>query len=301
MKKKLLDFLIKRILTPFAYGYMHFVAWTSHWRIINRRQLDEIKNDDENVIFAFWHNQLVLMPYWYKNNFPNKELSVLISKSKDGDYLREVVEYFKFDTVRGSTSKGGDVALRALMEKVNKGFMIGITPDGPRGPRYIVQKGVIKLAQATGCRIVPVAYDTSWKVILRTWDRLKVPLPMGNVYCIFGKPLTISTSSQKNNLEEKRIRLEEELNRINKEVARRVAWWVGVKEKIEDRRRILKDRRKGVGDRRQGLKNRRQMTRTTSVGAQEPERRFGPGNRRQGPEDRRNDKEDRRQKIETKK
>lgn len=227
MKKKLLNFLIKKILTPLVYAYMQLVGWTSHWRIIKRRQLDDIRKEGEIVIFTFWHNQLVLMPYWYKNSFPSKPLSVLISKSKDGEYIRKIIEYFRFDVVRGSSSQGGQTALRGLIERLKKGNIIGITPDGPKGPRYKVQKGVIMLAQATGCRIFPAACDTSWKIVMRTWDRFRIPLPMGNIYAICGKPISVPADADKEELEKKRKELESELNRINRDVSRRVAWWVG--------------------------------------------------------------------------
>lgn len=224
---KFIDFLIKKMIIPFAYAYMQLVAWTSHWRSINRSQIEQIKKKGETVIFAFWHNQLVLMPYLYKNSFTSKKVSVLISWSKDGEYIKKVVEYFKFDVVRGSTSQGGRSAFRGLIERLKQGYLVGITPDGPRGPRYKVQKGVILLAQLTGCRIIPVACDTSWKMELRTWDRLRVPLPMGNMYAICGKPIPIHVNASKTEIEKKQQELENELIRINKEAKRRVAWWVG--------------------------------------------------------------------------
>ena len=229
MNRNVVDFVIKRILTPIVFGYMQIVAWTSHWRIIKRRQIDDIRTYNKPVIFAFWHNQLVLMPSWYKNSFPEKPLSVLISKSKDGEYIQKVIDYFKFSIVRGSSRRGGDKALLGLIDKLKKGSMIAITPDGPRGPRYVVQKGVIKLAQTTGCEIIPVAYDSNWKIVLRTWDRLKVPLPLGNIYAICGNPIIVSSEASKDELEDNRRLLEDELNRINREVARRVAWWWGRK------------------------------------------------------------------------
>jgi lysophospholipid acyltransferase (LPLAT)-like uncharacterized protein len=142
-----------------------------------------------------------------------------------------VIEYFKFDVVRGSSSQGGRTALKGMIERLKEGFIVGITPDGPKGPRYKVQKGVILLAQATGCRILPVACDTSWKAVLRTWDRFRIPLPMGNIYAMCGKPVTVPAKASKKELENKRMQLEAELNRINNEASRRVAWWVGRKHK----------------------------------------------------------------------
>ena len=116
----------------------------------------------EKFIFAIWHNRLALCLLLYRRYVarpaPEHRMAAMVSASKDGGLLARILELFGVEPVRGSSSRRGPRALRELIAWGERGYDLAITPDGPRGPCYSVQEGVISTAQITGLSIVPVAY-----------------------------------------------------------------------------------------------------------------------------------------------
>jgi lysophospholipid acyltransferase (LPLAT)-like uncharacterized protein len=126
---------------------------------VNREVMDRLREGGEKIILAFWHGQLFMMPYVY----PGEQITILVSRHRDGEYISRAMEWFGFATTRGSTTSGGGLALRGMVKKYRQGFDLAFTPDGPRGPRHRVQPGVIQAGRLTGGPIVPVAFDCTKK------------------------------------------------------------------------------------------------------------------------------------------
>jgi hypothetical protein len=145
------------------------------------------ERDGRRFILAFWHRHLLLMPYAYRG----PGISVLVSRSRDGELIARTVERFGIKTARGSSSRGGAAGLRGLLRQARAGLDIAFTPDGPRGPRGVVQPGVLLAAAATGWPIVPVAWAARPSRRLGSWDRKVVPLPLGRVRFVYGEPLWV--------------------------------------------------------------------------------------------------------------
>jgi lysophospholipid acyltransferase (LPLAT)-like uncharacterized protein len=146
------------------------------------------------VIFAFWHNRILLMPYIYRKVSPGRRLKVMISRSRDGEFISAVAARFGIGAVRGSSSRGAVSALREAVRVLQEGASdIGITPDGPRGPRHVVQEGVVRMARQSGAAVVPVTYALSWKWEANSWDRFQVPLPFSRCDLHFGPMLSPAT------------------------------------------------------------------------------------------------------------
>jgi lysophospholipid acyltransferase (LPLAT)-like uncharacterized protein len=142
---------------------------------------------DERFILAFWHRHLLLMPYAYRG----RRISVLISRSGDGELIARTVARFGIDASRGSSSRGGAAGLRELLRKGAAGYDLAFTPDGPRGPAGRVQPGVMLAAAATGFPVQPVAIAASRCRRLRSWDRFLVPLPGATVHIVYGEALAV--------------------------------------------------------------------------------------------------------------
>jgi len=140
------------------------------------------------VIFSIWHNRLALSLMLYgryiQRQAPARRLAAMVSASRDGALLARVLEHFRVAPVRGSTSRRGPQALREFVSWGERGYDLAITPDGPRGPCYVVQDGVVSLAQLTGLPILPVAYRLQWKYRPHSWDRFQVPVP-GSACTVF--------------------------------------------------------------------------------------------------------------------
>jgi lysophospholipid acyltransferase (LPLAT)-like uncharacterized protein len=167
------------------------------------------------VIFCVWHNQLAFSMAVYRERprklQPERRLAAMVSASRDGALLARILENFGVQPVRGSTSRRGPQALLELTSWAEQGYDLAITPDGPRGPRYHVQEGVVALAQLTGLPIVPVTCHTPWKICAKSWDRFQIPLPFARCDVVFGEPLRIPREAGEREREALRLELEKRL------------------------------------------------------------------------------------------
>lgn len=175
----------------------------------------------EKIIFAIWHNRLALALILYERYVARRDrhrkMAALVSASRDGALLARILELFNVQPVRGSSSRRGAQALRELVTWGQRDHDLAITPDGPRGPRYVVQEGVISAAQLTGLPIVPVAYRLSWKITFKSWDRFQMPLPFARCDVITGSALRVPREATAEEREALRQELEERLRAITRD------------------------------------------------------------------------------------
>lgn len=163
------------------------------------------------IIHVLWHNQIFASPYLWRKMYPKRECVVLTSASKDGAVLASAVKVFKVGAVHGSSSRRGAAAIVALRRAAKAGKDLVFTPDGPRGPRYQLQPGVVKIAQTTGLLIVPmhIEYLSCWT--LKTWDRFRIPKPFSKVRIALREPITVPRELDAEGFEKERLRLEKSL------------------------------------------------------------------------------------------
>jgi lysophospholipid acyltransferase (LPLAT)-like uncharacterized protein len=186
------------------------IGSTLRWRIDDAPGL-LAKTPERSCIFAFWHNRIFLLPYLFRKHWHSRQrdrVAVLVSASKDGEKLARVLSKFDLICVRGSSSRRGKEALLEMTSLVNDGYDAGITPDGPRGPKYHCQDGVISLAQLTQAPIIPVSYDLSHKITVNSWDNFMVPLPFARATLRIGPPMTVPADASDEQREQKRLELE---------------------------------------------------------------------------------------------
>jgi len=186
------------------------IGGTLRWRIEDPSGL-LANTPQRSCIFAFWHNRIFLLPYLFRKHWHSRQrdrVAVLVSASKDGEKLTRVLSKFNLICVRGSSSRRGKEALREMTHLVNEGYDAGITPDGPRGPKYHCQEGVISLAQLTQAPIIPVSWDVSWKITAKSWDGFMVPLPFARATVRIGAPIMVREDAGDEQHEKKRLELE---------------------------------------------------------------------------------------------
>jgi len=173
------------------------------------------------VIFCFWHNRLASCIKVYesihKPRAPSKGMAALISASRDGAFLTGILEWFRVQPVRGSSSRRGPQALLELTTWAERGYDLTITPDGPRGPCYRIQEGVMSLAQVTGLPVVPVAFNLNWKLRVKSWDRFQIPLPFACCEVIIGRVMRVPGAATDAEREVLRQQLETELRAITRD------------------------------------------------------------------------------------
>jgi lysophospholipid acyltransferase (LPLAT)-like uncharacterized protein len=168
--------------------------------------IDFVRN--QPVIFAIWHNRLLMLPRVFDPCFPTRQSYGLISASRDGDLIALFIERSGYGTIRGSTSRKGVIALRQLVDTLAAGGNVLVTPDGPRGPVYQTSQGVVFLAQKSGAPVVPIQmeYSSCWR--LKSWDRFVVPRPFAKLRAIFGAPIHIAPTGNTEQFEAERLRLQ---------------------------------------------------------------------------------------------
>ena len=192
------------------FGYALFRLWAKTLRL----QLEDPHNGvalvrERPVIFAIWHNRLLMLPPPFDRWFPTRQSIGLISASRDGDLVSLLIERSGYGTIRGSTSRKGVIALRQLVEALAAGSNVLFTPDGPRGPVYEVSPGVIFVAQKSGAPILPihVEFSSSWR--LKSWDRFCVPRPFSKMRFILGPALRVEPTRDAEQFEKERLHLQD--------------------------------------------------------------------------------------------
>jgi len=172
------------------------------------------------AIFAIWHNRLALCMHAYRLYNRRRKgagMAAMVSASRDGGFLSGVLEWFKVQPVRGSSSRRGPQALLELTTWAERGYDLAITPDGPRGPRYVVQDGVMSLAQLTGLPIVPFSYNLQWKIRMKSWDGFLIPLPFSRCEMVVGQPFHVPREAGDAEREALRVRLENTLKEMTRD------------------------------------------------------------------------------------
>lgn len=164
---------------------------------------------DEHCLFVFWHENLsILLPQWSRC-----PVTLLVSQHRDAHWLKHAADFWGFNVVRGSTTRGGSQAIRRL-RKLRDHTSLAITPDGPQGPRRTMAMGPLFLASRLQMPLVPVGvgFDRPWR--LNTWDRFAVPRPFARARIVMGPKLRISPTHKREQLERCRQGTERLLNEL---------------------------------------------------------------------------------------
>lgn len=145
----------------------------------------------EPVIFAFWHGDLLMQPYLYYQFRRTPKANVLISDHFDGQIIARIMRYFKLGTIHGSTTRGGAKVLIQGLKSLSEGYDIGITPDGPKGPRHEMSDGVVVMAQKRQTKVIVYSCVPSKFWQLPSWDRFTVPKPFGTLDFYASEPIDV--------------------------------------------------------------------------------------------------------------
>jgi hypothetical protein len=210
------DRLVLTVLPPIIALAMKLLFATCRVEIRNGRRHAEAQARHGRVILAFWHEVLPLAAWRYRRT----GYHTLTSYSYDGELVARVIRYLGLDAVRGSSSRGGSDALRRMEEALRHGVTIGLTLDGPRGPRRESKAGVAILSARSGIPVVPVglAVTRCWR--MKSWDRMVVPKPFSRIVCAYGDPLNPPPNELQGTVESARREIESALNRTQEDLER---------------------------------------------------------------------------------
>ncbi|MEC9092680.1 MAG: lysophospholipid acyltransferase family protein [Planctomycetota bacterium] len=163
----------------------------------------------ENCIFAFWH-EYILLPTMI---WGNSKITLFVSQHRDADWLVNTAHHIGFDSIRGSSTRGGPSAIRACKEKL-KTHSIGVTPDGPKGPRRQMALGAIYLASRLQRPLVPVGFGYQTPYRLGTWDQFAIPRPGSRVRAILGPKIHVPPKATREELEQYRLSVTHDINTL---------------------------------------------------------------------------------------
>lgn len=167
---------------------------------------------DEPIIFACWHGELLMLPYIYFYYRKTPHAKVLISPHFDGLLISKTIKYLGLGTIAGSTNKNAARVLIQAMKSIKDGYDIGITPDGPKGPRHEMADGIIIMSQKTKAKIILVRMTPTKFWQFNSWDKFVIPKPFGTMRFYATEPLDISEME----LEEARDFLKKRLDNYEK-------------------------------------------------------------------------------------
>ncbi len=165
-------------------------------------------------ISVTWHNRLLI----FAAMIPRKLRSTtcaMVSPSRDGQYITDLLKFFHIKSIRGSSSKKAGAVLGKSLKALNEGYSVSITPDGPRGPIYKLSNGPVILASKTGIPIMPVSVNCSNYWELNTWDKFQIPKPFSKLTLVVGKQIFVPENLSDDELEKWRIKVEDALNDIS--------------------------------------------------------------------------------------
>ncbi|MBC7660721.1 MAG: lysophospholipid acyltransferase family protein [Chitinophagaceae bacterium] len=197
----MLQKLKKRIICFFAYMVVGllYLTYRFRWIDLQNREAARALHPNSQVAVAIWHRNSIgcLLAYAWKR------MAILISLSFDGEVIAYVARRFGIHSARGSSSRGGIEAMKQLLTHHKQGYDLGITVDGPRGPRYQVKPGIIAVAARTGMPILPFAAVARREWVLhKAWDHFRIPKPFSEILCLYGQPIAIPRTPDNTRLED---------------------------------------------------------------------------------------------------
>lgn len=177
-------------------------------KTLRKKYLNETQRFPSQAIYPFWHGDEFAMLL----NNKNEDITIMVSLSKDGEILSEVLHNFGYQTVRGSSNRGAQRALIEIIRQARKGFDLAFAADGPKGPNHKLKEGVIYAAQKTGLPIISISSSAKNRIILnKSWDKGRIPLPFSKVIQMWDEPVYVQPNDD---IAQKTAYVEDRLNKL---------------------------------------------------------------------------------------
>ncbi len=224
--KQLLGNPVAQFLIGKTIGfYMLLVGWTTRWRRVNQAVPERFWAEGGPVIACIWHGRFMLVHTLWNFSGKTRPAKFLISASREGGVVIHASRTVGADVVRGSAakgkqSKGGFEAMREMKRQLDAGGIMGLTPDGPKGPRMRAKMGPIQLAKLSGAPLLPMTWSTKHRITMGSWDRFLFPLPFGPGAKVWGNLISVPRDADNDAMEAARAALEAEMLRISAEADR---------------------------------------------------------------------------------
>ena len=214
--------LLEKIMAAAIALWLRFCFMTSRWEVIGIDVMTTARDAQQPLLFALWHNRIIMMVFLWRMVHKKPRLGVIISTHRDGLLIARAVSWLGIRPIKGSSRRGGSVALLEVVRALQRGESIAITPDGPKGPVFEVKSGILGAAFKAGVPIVPVAYAMSRQIRLKSWDRLVIPRPFSRAVFVVGEPLAITAAANTDAGEALRLELQNRLIVVTEQANRAI-------------------------------------------------------------------------------
>ena len=155
------------------------------------KQAEEYINSNKVCIISMWHSRIFVFPKFLQNRI---HFSAVVSSHGDGEILSRIMNSYGYHIIRGSSRHKSFSAMSGMIRSIKAGVNIGITPDGPIGPRYKIKGNISEFANRFSLPILPVCYSATNAKVLRTWDRFIIPIPLlSEIFIEIGEPIIPNT------------------------------------------------------------------------------------------------------------
>ena len=216
----------RQILVYWATTILRLWFATCRITVVGRDVHDRFIVGNEKMVAGTWHRGAIFLVWFYQRVRP----MIMFSRSRDGGLIADYAANMGVRAVRGSSSRGGAAALRTMLRYLRRpGARKAATVlDGPRGPRFVAQPGMLQLARNARVPFIPLVMSAAPAITLRwTWDHTLIPLPFSRVVVCYGRPQNIDPEVRGPHLETKRLEIEALLNRLRREADQRVGYKAG--------------------------------------------------------------------------
>ncbi|HZT43416.1 MAG TPA: lysophospholipid acyltransferase family protein [Chthonomonadaceae bacterium] len=206
-----------RLLSRLIYIFARLIYATIR---VHCENFEGLIPEEGGAILVTWHGRTFIPA----NLLRNRGYWALISLSRDGELQDHIFRRFGFQTVRGSTGRGGIKGALQMARKVKEGGILAFTPDGPRGPTHKVQLGVILMAEKSGAPIIPVGISAGPRWAAGSWDAYMIPRPFAHAYFLVGQPIRVPPNLDEAQRQVYADQVEIAINRLEREAERRAGF-----------------------------------------------------------------------------
>ncbi|NQT25464.1 lysophospholipid acyltransferase family protein [candidate division KSB1 bacterium] len=197
------NWLYKRLYSLLAWVFIHGISSSLRIHVIGGKEVDELFKKGERLIFSFWHGRHFLVINFLRRMNAN----VIVSPSRDGMLIADVLKKSGFGIVAGSSDKSPARALIKAVRRVQEGSNLLVTPDGPKGPIYQVKPGAVFVAKKSGAWVIPMSISAKPALTMRSWDKYQIPLPFAKTLVIYGKPYQLDEDTSQATIDKECERL----------------------------------------------------------------------------------------------
>jgi lysophospholipid acyltransferase (LPLAT)-like uncharacterized protein len=212
------DRLKIRLVSILGYWIIYILCCTLRWKFADSQTLESVRGTGSGLILAFWHGRIVTATY----RFRNRGIVVMTSQNRDGEYIARVIQRFGYGVARGSSTRGSHGATTEILRALENGRVVGLTMDGPRGPRYIAKKGAAFIARKSGSPVLPFNISVEKKWVMRSWDHFQIPKPFSRAVVLIGKPIYVDKGSTAQEMQSFEAQIQQSLDELRD---RGDSWW----------------------------------------------------------------------------